>query len=127
MVYLVIRISDSTVFQVHHAHDDPTGRYGDAFEVKEWYGPVPPLHDPDGGVESYDPTLDDPAYPDFLQSRLDLAALAEQAAGEIEWLAETIPDIDTMTAAEVRDVVRRLAQENLRMIKAWRYAIRRFT
>jgi len=27
------------------------------FEVKEWYGPAPPCHNPDEGVESYDPTV----------------------------------------------------------------------
>jgi len=45
-------------------------------------------------------------------------AIAKQARNEIDFLETTIPNIDSMTAVQVRDVVKRLAQENLRMLKA---------
>lgn len=61
------------------------------------------------------------------QGRKDFESFAARATTEIGWLEETIPAIDTMTAAQVRDVVKRLAQENLEMIRAWRYVIRRLS
>jgi hypothetical protein len=48
----------------------------------------------------------------------DFEALAELAEAEIAWLVETIPTI-------ADPIVRRIAQENLRMIRAWRYVFRR--
>lgn len=59
------------------------------------------------------------------ETRPDLEMLAGEADAEIGWLNETIPQIDTMAAVQVRDVVKRLAQENLRQIKAWKYIFRR--
>jgi hypothetical protein len=48
----------------------------------------------------------------------DFEALAAKAAAEIAWLEETTPTIDD-------PVLRRIAQENREMLKAWRYVIRR--
>lgn len=50
--------------------------------------------------------------------KIDFDALAAQAGAEVEWLEATIPTI-------ADPVVRRIAQENLRMIKAWRYVFRK--
>lgn len=58
-------------------------------------------------------------------ARVDFGILADAAAAEIAWLDDTIPQIDSMTIEEVRGVVKRLAQENLRQIKAWLYVLRR--
>ena len=103
----------------------PEGAYNEAlFEIKEWGGPVPDSGDPER-LPDLDPTLDDPDYPDFQEARGRFDELAEQATAEIEWLEETIPQIEAMTVVEVRAVVKRLAQENLRCIRAWRYVIRR--
>lgn len=55
----------------------------------------------------------------------DFEVLAGEIVAEVQWLDDTIPQIDAMTVAEVRAVVKRLAQENKRMLKAWRYVIRR--
>lgn len=122
-MWLIIRREDSAVIGTQYGLK-PTWNE-DLFEVKEWYGKEPPIHDPEEGIYSYDPTLDDPEYPGFTESRLDFNALADLADSEIDWLNETIPQIDVMTAERVRDVVKRLAQENLRQVKAWRYIFRR--
>lgn len=98
----------------------------DKFEVKEWDGPPPALGDLEGSVlPDIDPTLTDPEYQNKLQQRRDFEDLESQVMAEIQWLSEIIPGIDTMTATEVRDVVKRLAKQNRQMIKAWRYVIRR--
>lgn len=123
-MWLIIRKSDNAVVGTNYL---VAPKVGPLFEVKEWQGIEPPIHDPHEGVESYDPTLADPDYPAFLQNRIDFDELADKAASEIQWLNDTIPQIDTMTAAQVRDVVKRLAQENLRQINAWRYIFRRLT
>jgi hypothetical protein len=72
MVYLVIRKSNQTVFQVHYGHDDPTGRYSKEFEVKEWHGNVPPIHNPENNVESYDPTIGLPPDDPLIISKVDM-------------------------------------------------------
>lgn len=125
-MWLIIRKSDGAVIG-HQRDRDPTEFWDSLrFEVKEWLGVPPPLHNPEEGVLSYDPTLSDPSYPSFLQSQIDFDEQEVMATEEIDWLNDIIPQIDTMTAAEVRNVVKRLAQENLRQIKAWRYVFRRF-
>lgn len=105
----------------------PEGAYPEEkFEIKEWDGLPPSLGNPLEGIPpDLDPTLDDPDYPDFQEARARFDELAEKAAAEIAWLEETIPQIDTMTAAEVRAVVKRLARENMETIRAWRYVFRR--
>jgi len=110
----------------------PGGAWNPAlFEVKEWHGGPVAIHDPDPiegePVISYDPTLEDPDYPAFLQSRIDFDALADKASSEIKWLNETIPDIPAMTGAEVRDVVHRIAREQREELRAWRYIFRRLS
>lgn len=96
------------------------------FRIREWDGAVPNLGDLAAGVlPDMDPTLEDPGYPDKVQQRLDFEALADKATAEIEWLDETIPLISTMTGAEVRDVVHRIAREQREELRAWRYILRR--
>lgn len=56
---------------------------------------------------------------------VDFADFVDRATSEIAWLEATIPNIDTMTAAEVRAVVKRLAQENVEVIRSLRYLARR--
>lgn len=121
-MWLIIRKADSAVVGTNYLVAPEASA---AFEVKEWQGAEPPIHDPDEGVESYDPTLTDPGYPAFRQSRVDFDGLADKAAVEIEWLDETIPNIPTMTGAEVRAVVHRLAREQREELRAWRYIFRR--
>lgn len=105
--------------------EPPSSAFPAHFLIKEWGGVEPLVHDPEDGIESYDPTVDDPGYLAFLQSRLDFDALFASADNEIAWLDSTIPNISTMTAVEVRAVVERLARENREMIKAWRYLFNR--
>lgn len=57
--------------------------------------------------------------------RLDLADLGRQVAAELTWLDTTIAGIDSYTAAQVRDVVKRLAQENRAILRALRFVVRR--
>jgi len=59
------------------------------------------------------------------ETRPDFDELGDKADAEVNWLGTMIPNIDTMIGEEVRDVVKRLAQENLQTIKAWRYILRR--
>lgn len=60
------------------------------------------------------------------EAKIDFDALAELADSEVSWLEGTIPTIETMTLEELRGLAKRLAQENLYQIKAWRYMLRRF-
>lgn len=126
-MWLIVRKSDSAV--IGTAYQLPPARAWDPdiFEVKEWLGPEPVIHDPDADppVYSYDPTLADPDYAAFKQARQRFDELANQANSEIVWLEDTIPQINTMTIEEVRDVVKRLARENLETLRAWRYVLRR--
>lgn len=52
-------------------------------------------------------------------------AFIDQAQAELTYLDATIPAIDAMTVAQVRDVVKRLAQENRAIIKALLYLAKR--
>lgn len=124
-MWLIIRKSDGAVVGTNYLTGPSVNE--DRFEVKEWHGVEPPIHDPhaDPPILSHDPTLDDPGYPAFRQSRIDLVALADKADAEIEWLNETIPNIPTMTGAEVREVVLRIAREQREELRAWRYIFRR--
>lgn len=62
---------------------------------------------------------------DEVNERRDFGATIDQINAEIDYLNTTIPAIDTMTAAQVRDVVKRLAQENREILKALRWVARR--
>lgn len=57
--------------------------------------------------------------------RLDLSDLGRQMAAELEWLDTTVSSIDDYAAAQVRDVVKRLAQENRAVLRALRFVVRR--
>lgn len=61
---------------------------------------------------------------EFATRKVDFDDLASKVETEITWLNATIPTIDAMTAAQVRDVAKRLAQENQAMFRAWRYILR---
>jgi len=91
----------------------------------EWVGPEPALHNPSEGVISLDPTLDDPDYSTFAGTRVVFNDLEAQAVTEIAWLEAAILTIDAADLTTLRAVIKRLAQENLREIKAWRYLFRR--
>ena len=129
-MWLVIDKATQRVFAIETAQP-PEDAYPTAlYDVKEWDGPVPKLEMPaippnPGRKADLDPTLADPGYQDKVQQRLDFEALADKATAEIEWLDETIPNIQTMTGAEVRDVVHRLAREQREELRAWRYIFRR--
>ncbi len=124
-MWLIIRNSDNAVIGTQQ-REDPSVHWNVAlFTVKEWFGPEPPLHDPDEGVVSLDPTLTDPDYATFTEARTIFNDLEAQAVTEILWLETAIPLIDTADLADLRTVVKRLAQENLREVKAWRYLFRR--
>lgn len=57
--------------------------------------------------------------------RLDLADLGRQVVAELAYLDTTITGIDGYTAAQVRDVVKRLCQEQRAVLRALRYVVRR--
>lgn len=69
--------------------------------------------------------IDAGVYHEELVQRLDLKALGEQVAAELAYLDTTIANIDTYTAAQVRDVVKRLCQEQRAELRAWRYVVKR--
>jgi hypothetical protein len=115
-MWLIVRDEDHTVVGTNYADDAPIAPAGHT--VKPWFGQEPGEGDPD-------PTLNNLGWEEQQQTRVDFDALAGKAANEIAWLEATIPGIGQMTAAQVRDVVARLARENLEMIRAWRYVLRR--
>lgn len=121
-MWLIIRESDDAVTGTNYnvAPPAPTGH-----RVVEWVGDEPPIHDPDEGVFSYDPTLDDSDYPTLLDARGMFDDLETGAIAEIAWLESIIPAIDIADLTELRAILKRLAQQNLRSIKAWRYLWRR--
>ena len=116
-MWLIIRDSDNTVVGTNYNFGPPAPA---GHTIKEWHGAEP-------GLGSPDPTLDNPAWAILTQAHLDFDALASQADTEVNWLENTIPQIDTMDIESLRGVLLRLAQENLRQIKAWKYLFRRLT
>jgi len=131
MIWLVIQKQPTgprTVFQGHRDKPAPGTYDPELFEIKEWHGPIPQIHnpdDPENPVVSYDPTVDNAEWAALMQTRLDFGALADQADAEVSWLEDVIPQINTMTQEELRWVILRVAQENLRQIRAWRYLFRK--
>lgn len=121
-MWLIIRESDDAVIGTNYTRepDAPVGH-----RVVEWAGPEPPCHDPDEGIFSYDPTLDDPDYSTFVDARDMFDDLEVRAATEIAWLEAAIPQVDAADLETLRAILKRLAQQNLRSIKAWRYVFRR--
>jgi len=122
-MWLIIRNSDSAVVGTNYATQAPAAPNGHT--VKEWFGPEPALHDPVEGVESYDPTLDDPDWKILANLRIDFDALADKADNEVAWLEAAIPQIETANLDELRMLLSRLMRQNTVMIKAWRYIVRR--
>jgi len=120
-MWLIIRESDDAVIGTNYniAPPAPAGH-----RIVEWAGPEPAIHDPPE-VESYDPTLVDPDYSTFTDARNIFNDLEARADAEIAWLESVIPTIDTADLVTLRAVLRRLAQQNLRSIAAWRYVFRR--
>lgn len=116
-MWLIIQELDHTVIGTNYNFGPPAP---EGCVVKEWHGAEP-------GLGSIDPTHDNPTWLLLAQAHLDFDALADQADAEIDWLEAAIPQIDTMTQEKLQGVILRLAQENLRQIKAWRYLFRRFT
>lgn len=109
----------------------PEGAYkSEFFDIKEWVGPTPriPGLDTKTGQEipgDPDPTLTDPTYSGFKRCRADFEALGKLADKELAWLEETIPKVDDMTPGELRPVLGRVLEQNYRMIRAWKYLVRR--
>lgn len=101
--------------------EPPTGAYGPDVEYKEWNGDEPPVHDPISGIESYDPTIDDPDYPDFEQASQDFRDLYAQAATEIQWLEDNIPLVPTADLDTLRAYLQRVMIEQRKKLQAWRY------
>jgi len=122
-MWLIIRDSDSAVVGTNYAQAKPGTPPGHT--AKEWYGAEPPLHDPEDGVESYDPTLDDPAYVELVSFHADFDALAETAANEIAWLEDALDVVDVADLATLRIILKHVLRENLGMVKAWRYVLKR--
>lgn len=60
-----------------------------------------------------------------LTERRDFSGLEQDITNELVWIGDTLATIDTMTQAQVRNVVKRILQEQQRELKAWRYVIRR--
>lgn len=121
-MWLIIRELDDAVVGTNYltAPPAPAGH-----RVVEWAGVEPAIHDPAQGVFSYDPTLTDPDYVTFTEARDVFDDLEAQADAEIAWLEAAIPTIGTADLAALRAILKRVAQENLREIRAWRYLFRR--
>jgi hypothetical protein len=123
-MWLVIRKSDDAVIGTNSV--DPTGYWNaELFSIKEWNGKEPQIHDPDEGIESYDPTIDNPDWLDFISTRVDFDALAAQANNEIDWLNENIPLVVGADLETLRTFLQRVMVEQREELKAWRYIFRK--
>jgi hypothetical protein len=60
-----------------------------------------------------------------IQERRDFSGLEADIANELTYINTTLGTIDTMTAAQVRDVVKRILLEQRAELRAWRFVIRR--
>jgi len=121
-MWLIIRESDNAVVGTNYNIAPPAPP---SHRVVEWYGPEPPIHRPEDDVYSYDPTLENPDFSIFEEARGTFDDLEIRAGAEIAWLEATIPTIDSADLPTLRAILKRLAQQNLRSIKAWRYVFRR--
>lgn len=95
-------------------------------EAFEWFGPEPKMHVPtlmypDGTMREGQEADDDPRPQDYTDHREELAGLQVLVENEIAALGATIPNIDNMTQIQLVQVIKRLAQENLAILKALRY------
>ena len=122
-MWLIIRKSDSAVIGTQMGARPPEGAWDpDLFEVKEWYGPEPAIHNPEEDIESYDPTGGDES---LSHARLDFDRLSTLADDELAWLEAIEPQVETMDLTQLRGVLRRLVSENIYQIRAWRYLFKR--
>jgi hypothetical protein len=98
--------------------NDGSGDY-----IKAWnlLDPIPDAAELEAAWQEY-LTVTKPANDEIINQRKQIAV---DIPNEIAWLETTIPGVDTMTAAQVRAVVKRLAQENLSILKLLRYVYRR--
>jgi NCAIR mutase (PurE)-related protein len=76
----------------------------------------------DAMAADFDPAAEQAALDAERDTRRGLAGAIQ---AELDYLEATIPGVDAMTAAQVRSVVKRLAQENLSILKLLRYVYRR--
>jgi len=88
--WLIIRRSDSTVLCCQIT--DPGDISNDKIVVKKWYGRAVPAHDPEEGVESYDPTLG------LEDDDLQLVSEMENLRGRVETLEKTIEKMEVSSA-----------------------------
>jgi len=116
MAWLLINNYNNTVMGISPVPPPEGHVRGPQFTVKEWMEPVS-IGDPDPTVGQED------KLQDIAQAHQHFNNLAELATAEIEWLQTTIPDIDTMGIEDLRATLKRLAQENLHQIRAWRYLL----
>jgi len=123
-MWIIIKKSDDTVVGTHYGNR-PAGWNETLFDLKEWTGEEPPIHDPDEGVISLDPTIDNPDWTDFQASRVDFAAMALQADNQIAWLDVEIPNVPLADLSTLREYLERVMRQNRQMIKAWCYMIKR--
>lgn len=56
---------------------------------------------------------------------LDFSNLEADITNELTWITDTLATIDVMTQVQVRNVVKRILQEQQKELKAWRYVIRK--
>jgi hypothetical protein len=97
-------------------------------EVFEWFGSFEVYTEAHTTPEGY-PVPEvaglDPRPPGYDTGRDKFNELAGLLTNEIDWLDTTIPEIDEMDAAQLQAVIKRLAQENRYMLRAWLYTIKK--
>jgi hypothetical protein len=121
-MWLVVR--DGRVISAQHNNPGEVAGH----EVFEWFGPFEVYcieHTTPERVTIPEVAGLDPRPPGYDTGRDKFDDLGNQAQSEIDYLDATIPNIDTMSQAEIVVVVKRLAQENRQMLRAWRYVINR--
>lgn len=121
-MWIIVRLSDNMVVGTNYTTCPPTP-LGHA--VKEWYGSEPAVYDPETGEGDTDPTLVDPDYALFTEARTNLENIEDAATDEIAWLLDAIAEVDGADLTALRTMFKRVLQEQLREIRAWRYVIRR--
>lgn len=116
-MWLIVRKTDGAVVGVNYNKPNLSLLNQNTVEIKEWLGEEPPPHDPEMGIESYDPTLDCPDYEETAQAKLDCEDLYSRIQNELDWLNITIPSMNHTVA--------RLAKQNRASLKALRYIIKK--
>lgn len=77
-------------------------------------------------VAAFDPVAEVAVYEATASAeKTDLSDLLPQINTELNYISTTLAAIDTMTAAQVRDVVKRILLEQRAELRAWRFVIRR--